>query len=377
MSVTEGLERRTDYGELCHQLRLLGLLDRRTGYYTLKIALTLLVVAGGWAGFALLGNSWATLAVAAFLGLAFSQVVFLGHDAGHQQICSSKQNNRRLGLVVGNLLTGLSFGWWVPKHNAHHAFPNQENRDPDIEAGVISFTAAHAAARRGIGRAFSKHQAVLFFPLLFLEGLNLHVSSVQTLRRQRADRSIKAEVILLSVHAVVYLGAVFAVLPVGKAVAFIAVQQGVFGFCLGCSFAPNHKGMPLITPDSQRSFAHRQVITARNVKGGWLGSLLLGGLDYQIEHHLFPTMPRPNLGRAQPYVRAFCLEHGLPYQEDTVVSSYRQALRHLRSIGSGAGTDPVIRARPERSSDREPTPWTNPPPAESRRDDVERPFVAD
>ncbi|MDQ2726569.1 MAG: acyl-CoA desaturase [Actinomycetota bacterium] len=346
MSITAGLERRTDYGELCLRLRAAGLLDRRTGYYTFKIASTLLVVAAGWAGFALLGNSWATLGIAAFLGLAFNQVVFLGHDAGHQQICSSRRSNRRLGLVVGNLLTGLSFGWWVPKHNAHHAFPNQEDRDPDIAAGVISFTAAHTAARRGVGRVFSKHQAALFFPLLFLEGLNLHVASVQTLRRQRADRSVRAEVILLSVHAALYLGAVFVVLPVGKAVAFIAVQQGVFGFCLGCSFAPNHKGMPLITPESERSFAHRQVITARNVKGGWLGSFLLGGLDYQIEHHLFPTMPRPNLGRAQPYVRAFCLEHDLPYREDTVVSSYRQTLRHLRSIGSGAGADPLDPAGP-------------------------------
>ena len=342
MSVTQGVERCTDYGQLCHQLRLAGLLDRRTGYYTLKIALTLLAVTGGWVGFAVLGNSWATLALAAFLGLAFSQVVFLGHDAGHQQIFSSKRNNRRLGLVVGNLLTGLSFGWWVPKHNAHHAFPNQEDRDPDIAAGVISFTAAHASARRGFGRVFSRHQAALFFPLLLLEGINLHVASVQTLRRQRADRSIKAEVILLCVHTAAYLGAVFAVLPVGKAVAFIAIQQGMFGFCMGCSFAPNHKGMPLVTQDSDRSFAHRQVITARNVKGGWLGSFLLGGLDYQIEHHLFPTMPRPNLGRAQPYVRAFCHEHGLPYREDTVVGSYRQALCHLRAIGSGAGADPCL-----------------------------------
>ncbi|MDQ6784798.1 MAG: acyl-CoA desaturase [Actinomycetota bacterium] len=336
------LEGRTDYGHLCHQLRLAGLLDRRLVYYAIKTSLTLLALAAGWSGFALLGNSWATLGIAAFLGLAFSQVVFLGHDAGHQQIFSRRRNNRRMGLVVGNLLTGLSFGWWVPKHNAHHAFPNQENRDPDIAAGVISFTAVQTSARRGFGRVFARHQAALFFPLLFLEGLNLHVSSVQTLWRQRAERPVRTEVILLAVHATLFLGAVFAVLPVGKAVAFIAVQQGVFGLCLGCSFAPNHKGMPLITRDSDRSFAHRQVITARNVTGGWLGSFLLGGLDYQIEHHLFPTMPRPNLGRAQPYVRAFCLEHGLPYQEVGVVSSYRQALRHLRSIGSGVGADPSL-----------------------------------
>ncbi|MDQ6838349.1 MAG: acyl-CoA desaturase [Actinomycetota bacterium] len=340
MSVTQELHRRTDYGELSHQLQLAGLFDRRVGYYVVKITLTVLAVAAGWAGFVIVGNSWATLGIATVLGLAFSQVVFLGHDAGHQQVFSSRRHNRRLGLVVGNLLTGLSFGWWVPKHNAHHAFPNQEKRDPDIAAGLFSFTAAHTSARRGIGRAFSRHQAVFFFPLLLLEGLNLHVASVQTLCRQKAERSITVEAILLTSHVVVFVAGVFAVLPVGKAVAFIAVQQGVFGFCMGCSFAPNHKGMPLIAGDSKRSFAYRQVITARNVNGGWLGSFLLGGLDYQIEHHLFPTMPRPNLGRAQPYVRAFCIEQGLPYREDTVMSSYREALRHLRSIGSGGSVDP-------------------------------------
>lgn len=341
MSITQEPKSRTDYGELCHQLRLAGLLDKRVGYYIAKISLTLLAVAAGWTAFALVGNSWATLGVAAFLGLMFTQVVFLGHDAGHQQVFKSRQGNRRLGLVVGNLVTGLAFGWWVPKHNAHHAFPNQVDRDPDIATGVIAFTAAQTGARGGLGRFVARHQAALFFPLLFLEGLNLHLASVQTLRGQK-DRSVRTEALLLGVHAVTFVGAIFWVLPPSKALAFIAVQQGIFGFVLGCSFAPNHKGMPLVERDSGQNFAHRQVITARNVNGGPLGSFLLGGLDYQIEHHLFPTMARPNLGRAKPYVRAFCAEHGLPYCEETVIRSYRQAVGHLRNIGSGQGADPRL-----------------------------------
>jgi len=342
LSIIESPKARTDYGQLCHDLRALGLLDRRPGYYAVKISLTVLAYVGVWAAFVLVGDSWATIGIATVLGLVFSQVVFLGHDAGHHQVFESRRNNRLLGLAVGNLLTGLSFGWWVPKHNAHHAFPNQEERDPDIAAGVVAFTASHTSGRRGLSRVFARHQAALFFPLLFLEGLNLHVASVTALRRQRAQQPIRAEVVLLAVHAVAYLGALFTVLSPGKAVAFLAVQQGVFGFSMGCSFAPNHKGMPLVTTDSRQSFAQRQVVTARNVRGGVVGSFLLGGLDYQIEHHLFPTMPRPNLGRAQPHVKAFCLKHGLPYQEDTVIGSYRKVLAHLRHIGSGTGVDPRL-----------------------------------
>ena len=61
---------------------------------------------------------------------------------------------------------------------------------------------------------------------------------------------------------------------------------------------------------------------------------MLGGLNYQIEHHLFPTMPRPNLRSAQPLVRAFCQEHGLPYTEASLLGSYAQAIRHLHAVGT-------------------------------------------
>ena len=130
----------------------------------------------------------------------------------------------------------------------------------------------------------------------------------------RACRHRRGEAALLAVHFAAYLGAVFLVLPPVKAVVFIAVQQGLFGFYLGCSFAPNHKGMPMLAAADQIDFLRRQVLTSRNVRGGWLTDFALGGLNYQIEHHLFPTMPRPNLRRAQPLVAAFCAERGVPYR---------------------------------------------------------------
>ena len=114
-------------------------------------------------------------------------------------------------------------------------------------------------------------------------------------------------------HFALYATVVLWVLSPFKAVVFVAVQQGIFGLYLGCSFAPNHKGMPMIERDAKLSFVRRQVITARNVRGGWLATVMLGGLNYQIEHHLFPMMPRPNLVRAQDIVQRFCRDHDLPY----------------------------------------------------------------
>ena len=121
---------------LALQVRAMGLLDRRPGYYRVKIALTILAFFAGWALFVIVGNSWATLAVAALLGMMFTQLGFLGHDAGHNQVFCTRRRNRLLGFIVGNALIGLSFGWWVPKHNAHHAHPNEIGRDPDIGEGV-------------------------------------------------------------------------------------------------------------------------------------------------------------------------------------------------------------------------------------------------
>jgi fatty acid desaturase len=119
-----------------------------------------------------------------------------------------------------------------------------------------------------------------------------------------------------------------------QAIAFVIVQQGLFGLYLGCAFAPNHKGMPTLTDAEQLDFLRRQVLTSRNVAGSRPVDFLLGGLNYQIEHHLFPNMPRPNLRRAQPLIRAFCRDHNLPYTEASLVGSYAEAVRHLHAVGA-------------------------------------------
>jgi fatty acid desaturase len=111
------------------------------------------------------------------------------------------------------------------------------------------------------------------------------------------------------------------------------VQQGLFGLYLGCSFAPNHKGMPILAATDRSDFLRRQVLTSRNVRGGWLTDLALGGLNYQIEHHLFPSMPRPNLRRSQAMIRTYCQQADLPYCQSSLAGSYAEALRHLNAVG--------------------------------------------
>ncbi len=314
-------------------------MDRRTANYAWRIAITVLLLAAGWAVFVLAGDTWWQLALAVFLAVMFTQVGFLGHDAGHRQICASRRSSYLLGIVLGNLGIGLSFGWWVAKHNRHHANPNTEGADPDIMMRALAMTAGQAGSSQGMSRLAFRYQAFLFFPMLLGEAFSVHVASIRALSSRalssRARRHRLAEGVLLAAHFAAYLAVVFLVLSPARAAAFILVQQGLFGLYLGASFAPNHKGMPILRHQDKHDFLRRQVLTSRNIRGGWLTDLALGGLNYQIEHHLFPSMPRPSLRRSQPLISEFCRQHGLPYCQASLFGSYAQALRYLHVVGAG------------------------------------------
>jgi fatty acid desaturase len=328
--------RGSDYAVLCRQIKAAGLLDRRPVYYSLKITANTLLLLAGCTAFVLLGRSWYQLIVAAFMAFVFTQIAFVGHDAGHRQITGSRRVDDMLGVLHGNLLVGLSYGWWVSKHNRHHANPNHEGRDPDVGGGsVLALTDGHATARRGgFGRVLARIQAYLFFPMLLLEGVHLHVASVRALLGGPSRRSRTTEALLLGGHLAGYLTVVFVVLSPLQAVAFILVHQCLFGLYMGCAFAPNHKGMPILNDETQLDFLRRQVLTSRNIRGGWFADFILGGLNYQIEHHLFPSMPRPGLRHAQPLVRAHCGLHELSYVESSLIGSYTQVLRHLHTVAA-------------------------------------------
>ena len=333
-----GLDRGSEFAVLCRQIRDAHLLDRRYAAYALRIVATLGVFAGTWWTVVWLGNSWFQLVAAAVLGLVFTQVAFLGHDGGHQQIVRSRRGNDLVCVLAGDLLVGLSFGWWIDKHNRHHSHPNHEGSDPDIGEGVLAFTNDQVARRHaGIGRFIARRQAVLFFPLLMLEGLNLHVASARFLVRPTPGRSGRyrpLEIALFAVHVVGYVAGLLLVMSPLHALAFFAVHQAAFGLYMGCSFAPNHKGMPIIAPGEQVDYLRRQVLTSRNVRGGWATDILLGGPNYQVEHHLFPNMPRGNLRKAQRLVREHCSRHAIRYTETSLFGSYAIVLRHLHALGA-------------------------------------------
>jgi fatty acid desaturase len=322
----------SDFARLSQLIAEAGLMKRRPAFYALRIAAVTASYAGAWVAFVMVGDSWWTLAVAAGLALVFGQVALVAHDVAHHQVFRRRRHSAIAGRIAGAAV-GMGYEWWQDKHTRHHANPNHEERDPDLAPDLLVWTAEQARAATGLPRMIGRVQAVIFFPLLLLEGINLHVSGVRALSAPVVKHRWLEGSLLLG-HIAVYLGVLVLVLPPGMAIAFLAVHQGLFGLYLGAIFAPNHKGMPTLRGDERPDFLRRQVLTSRNVLGGRLIDFLLGGLNHQIEHHLFPSMPSPSLTKARPIVRGYCQDLGVGYLETGLFASYKQALTSLHRAGA-------------------------------------------
>ncbi|HWL78295.1 acyl-CoA desaturase [Microbacterium sp.] len=326
----------SDFTELAAVVRESGLMRRRYGYYWTKIILLPVALGIAIVAFIVIGDTWWQMFTAVGLAVIFTQIAFLGHDAAHRQIFVSGRWNDWISLLLGDLLVGMSYGWWRHKHTRHHANPNKVAADPDIDLPVLSLTRDQVAKPRpAFARWILAHQGLFFFPILLLEGLSLHASSVRrVVARERVERRW-VEIAFLAVRLGGYVALVFLVLSPGIAAAFLGVQLGVFGVYMGMSFAPNHKGMPLVPKEARLDFLSRQVRTSRNIRGPWILDAVLGGLNYQIEHHLFPSMPRPHLRRAARLVSEYCESRGVPYTATGLIEAYRIVVRYINRVGLG------------------------------------------
>jgi fatty acid desaturase len=314
------------FSPLLDAVRNSGLLRLRRRWYAVVIATDLLAFAAVWAAVWTVGNTWWQILLAIPAAIFTVRMIFVGHDVGHRQVARTKRVNTAIGVLVGDVIVGLGSRWWIDKHSRHHANPNEVGRDPDVGAGALAWTPDQAAARPGALAWLNRNQGRLFFPMLLGEAFNLHVGSMRLTRGAR-------DLTLMLVHVAAYLGLLVFVMGPGKAAVFVLAHQALVGLHLGCAFAPNHKGMPMPPPGSRWDFLSKQVLTTRNVRGGPVTDWFLGGLNYQIEHHLFPSMPRPNLRRVQAMVKSYCAGIGMPYAEESLRTSLVLTVRHLQSVG--------------------------------------------
>lgn len=327
-----------DYAELKRMIVAAGLLNEQPVYYAFTLLTTLGMLVLGGMVLVRTRETWLVLLDAIFLAFVFMRFAFIGHDLGHRQFFHASRANAIVGIVLGDLLIGMSYSWWIWYHNRHHANPNELEVDPGVVVPVLAFTEEQALEKRGLARVIVKHQAYFFFPLLCLQAFNAHFNSVKFILQKRS-RYNGAEALCTAAHFVLYYGLLFYLLDFGQAVLFAGVHQVLFGLYMASVFAPNHKGMPLLDEHTQLDYLRKQVLTARNIKYHPVISFWYGGVDLQIEHHLFPTMPRNKLSEAQRIVKAFCEARGVPYYETGALQSYREILQFLHEVSAPLRAD--------------------------------------
>ncbi|MFM1957882.1 MAG: hypothetical protein RI929_245 [Actinomycetota bacterium] len=341
----------THFAQVLNQVREAGYLQKKPSFYIIRL-IAITVIAGAlWTGAGFLAwaaqhNSWwmvAAFALVALLGVMSAQYGFIAHEASHRQVFRNNKLNDWTGLVLANLFAGLSYGFWLRKHNKHHQRPNQIGEDPDIAIRVLSFTTESKLAKKGVERWFSDRQGYLFPLLLLFTGFDLLLDSLAGLGRK--DRPLGVRVLEFSLMMIRQFAPYVALaIMFGPfwAIAMWFVMMMSFGFFMGAAFAPNHKGMPLVSKDSKLDFFSRQVLTSRNIKGSWLKDNLMGGLNYQVEHHLFPSMARPYLRKAHSIVAEYCRQNDITLVEMNLLASYKVIMKHLNKVGLSNNADPFV-----------------------------------
>ena len=323
-----------DYVTLRKEVTEAGLLDRQYGYYAFKTIFT----------FGSLGLSYLLLATidsfvfqlfnAAFLAFSIVQVGYIMHDAIHMQIFKGKWKNNFAGIVTGSLTINVSSSW-ADLHLQHHKAPNHAELDPDVNMPILAFSEEQALMKKGFAKFLVKRQAFIWFPLLTSVAFIMRFGNTYTLVKKLTGKSKKfhtIEAVFLLAGSGLYFGFIFTSLSLPQALVFLLVNNVLTGLYMGTSFATNHKAMPLMK--EKLDFLRMQVLTARNVKSNVLTDLWFGGLNYQIEHHLFPSMPRNNCGKASRIIKAFCQEQSVPHYEAGVFQTYKEILSHFHQIGA-------------------------------------------
>lgn len=330
----------SDYKDLSQLIKAEGLLNKAVGFYIRKfIAISILVIAT-WVGFFLLKDSAFVLLLAPVLGILTAQYGFLAHEASHQQVFNSNKLNKYAGVLLADGFAGLAYGWWMVKHSKHHANPNVAKKDPDVGIRVLSFSPQSLKDKRGVEGWLAKRQGWLFFPLLTLTAFDLLLDSSKALFSKSTKVEFrKTEIFLLVGRQLLFPTILLVFLPLPLALGFYLINMMTFGVFLGGAFAPNHKGMPMLPNNIQIDFLRKQVLTSRNIVGRGRGVILdnlMGGLNYQVEHHLFPSMPRPHLKKASEITKQYCKERNIPYYQTSLVASYGIVVRYLSDVGLAA-----------------------------------------
>ena len=256
------------------------------------------------------------------LGGCFVQAGMLGHDLSHNQVFASRSRNKFFATLAWGLFAAASESRWYMWHNTHHAHVNHVNHDPDLNIPFL-FSEKQLEGRSAFFKKYVlPRQHILFFLFLPLVYLGIHRDSVVYIFLHPTWKTL-TELVLIVVHFAVLLYLLFAFLPWGTAVMFFIVHALAGGLYMGITFAPNHKGEKINDEHEEITWLH-QITSTRDLRPNWFVFHFFGGLNFQIEHHLFPGMPRMHYWKAQSIVKAFCARNNIEFSETSFFGSMKE-----------------------------------------------------
>lgn len=266
------------------------------------------------------------------MAFLWQQVAFIAHDAGHNGITGVLAHDHLIGIFLGNLLGGVSIGWWKHSHNIHHVVPNDPNHDPDIQHMpflAISnrfFTSLYSSYHKRImffdlfSRFFVQLQHHLFYLLMSLGRLNLYIESLKYLATHPEVRNPALEISALVVFWCWY-SYLLSFIPSIPLRCLYVLLSNTLVFILHLQITLSHMGMEVVPIyENEEEFIRSQLRATLDIKcSPWL-DWFHGGLQFQAIHHLFPRLPRRNLRKVQARTIAFCKDHGIVYKTMSFLS---------------------------------------------------------
>jgi fatty acid desaturase len=286
------------------------------------------------------------------LGLLASTAGSLGvatntHTSSHYATSRLRRVNEALTYFGYPFFVGMSATYWWHKHLVvHHPSPNVIGVDDDIDLSPwFAMTEPELSQSRGARRFYYRHlQWLVFPPTVALNGFNMQASGLRYLARliqdpRRRRTAHWLDLAMLAAHVVVFFVVPLLWFPVWRVLAFNCVRIALLGYAMFAVFAPGHFPAEAVRLDKQGQPCPPWLLqtgATLNFRPGVL-SAFCSGLQYQIEHHLFPKVSHVHHPAMSSHVRRFCQEAGLPYRENgwgrALLRSW-MTLRHPQRVRS-------------------------------------------
>jgi len=328
-----------DFRQLRKILEQEGLFESSLLYYLFKVTATimtayiiplLLVI--------YFKNNWSYILAALIYGFGFQQAGLLGHDFAHYQVFKSRNLNYYVGCLVISTINGLGCAWWKDRHNGHHTYPNNIDHDNDTKyiplAAVSELQLSRLDFKNSIIRFLIFNQAIMFFIIIVVVRLNLLVESFFF----SLYHKLPFEYCTCLVYYVLY-GSLLSQIPTfNEKLLFIVVYEISTSYFLNAVFVLNHNGMPSFDEKKFREldFYTQQVITARNIHSNVIVDYFTGSTTRQVEHHIFPTLPRHNLGKVEKYMLPLLEKYNLRIYKTGYFEGMFDLVKELKRISNVA-----------------------------------------